>query len=148
GHSAIYDETVNASGIQLQRMVVFGGGKTNGQDPTDSKVWELRFVPGTADTATWYEMTVDGTEGPSPRFWHTMSSADTSIHVRPFSLDSCHAAIMFGGRLHASPGANACSDTLWKLWLLKNGHVRWDRIAAIDSTAPGKRARLSMVLDP
>jgi hypothetical protein len=143
GHAAIYDTTLTTSGDTLRRMIVFGG-TSYGNSPSDPKVWELRFVPGVVDSATWYEVQVDtlGSNGkPSARYWHTMN-VDMNDHVLG-QRGPCHVAFMFGGKLDTG----ACSDTLWRLWVFRTGHVGWERIPPPSQTLPGARARHSMVLD-
>ena len=146
GHTAIYDATVDSATATLRRrMIVFGGTSALDQNPTDATVWELRFSPTDANSATWYQMPqIDlGYGRPSPRYWHTMN-ADPTERDRTLATDNCHAAIMFGGKLTAT----TCSDTLWKLWILRNGNVGWESLAPPgDTTLPGARARHSTVLD-
>jgi hypothetical protein len=100
GHSAIYDETVDAGGVLRQRMIVFGGTPVLDQDPTDSRVWELRFNPSSPNDATWSVMTqvpLGSNGSPSPRYWHTMN-ADNAKRVRTTApIDTCHAALYPAG---------------------------------------------------
>ena len=148
GHSAIFDTTVILTGDTLRRMIVFGGAEAPNQDPTDLGVWELRFHQNYPDSATWFNLTrVDLSPGvtdePGPRFWHTLNG-DNAGRARNAGTPACHTAFLYGGRLDSS----TCSDSLWKLWIFRDGTVGWEHHDPGGDDPPGPRARHSTVLDP
>ena len=146
GHSAIYDETIDSTGAHLKRMIVFGGDSIWNQSPIDSKVYELRFDTANPGVAQWHVMTqvaVGNTGTPTPRYWHTMNADNAMRTIAGPIVDTCHVALMYGGKI----GASSCSNELWKLWIFRSGRVGWEKVVP-GGTSPGPRARHSTVLDP
>ncbi|MEO5617205.1 MAG: galactose oxidase-like domain-containing protein, partial [Candidatus Eisenbacteria bacterium] len=79
---------------------------------------------------------------PSPRLWQSMT-ADPGLHSSG-SISNAHVALMFGGKR----GSGAYSDSLWGLWILRDGTVGWQvRGTGSTGTAPGARARHSATFD-
>jgi len=148
GHTAIYDETVLTSGDTLRRMIVFGGSSEHDASPTDLRVWELRFHPTNPAVATWYEMTLVDLQAtspsprPAPRLWHSMN-AGPGLHSLG-TISNAHVGLLYGGKR----GSGAYSDSLWGLWILRDGTVGW-QLRATPSTgaSPGARARHSAAFD-
>ncbi len=151
GHGAVYDETVpTGGGATLKRMIVFGGVSAPGQTPTDDKVWELRWdTPSLPNKATWSEMTVLGSDRPTPRYWHSLTQDPKTRkyppNAPPESQVDAHIAWLYGGAL----GGGAYSDELWALWILPDGRVDWQKwTLGPAANQPGPRARHSMSFDP
>ena len=146
GHAAVYDTftIVTASSSEfVRRMLVFGGVAADGQAPSDTKVYELRFDPVDPNLATWHEQTPadlgDGT--PTARYWHSLNL--DSARVWQYSpTQKGHVALMFGGKRDTG----LYSDELWELWLFRDGTMGWKNRTWAGSP-PSARALHSAVYD-
>jgi hypothetical protein len=147
-HTALFDEITLSSSATVNRMIVYGGATVAGTAPTDQKVYELRF--SSASQATWSEMTETTLPGvtikPAPRMGHA-SGVGTLDRATPGHALQSHTAYVYGGQL----SAEAYSDTLWTMWLIKDGTYAWQMLTTTEATsgaAPGPRARYSLIADP
>jgi hypothetical protein len=147
GHAAIYDTTyLTSEQTTPSRMIVFGGTTAVGTTPTDRSIYELRFDSPTS--AHWNVLTQVnlGSPGPAPRYWHSLT-ADPWVRLRGSQWG--HTAYLFGGRLdRAFAGGVDYSDSLWALWIFRDGTVGWElRTPLSGGQAPSARARHTAVLD-
>ena len=147
-HTAFFDQLTLSSGATVNRMIVYGGATAAGTAPTDQKVYELRF--SSASQAAWSEMpetTLPGvTAKPAPRMGHA-SGVGTFDRATPGHALQSHTAYVYGGQIPAGE----YSDTLWTMWLIKDGTYAWQMRTTTEATSgasPGPRARFSLVADP